>query len=423
MSPKLKIPTKNSLKGLKIFCTKCKLKNPKCNHYDKHRFRMHVYVPNNPKKELTKVLNALDYKSAFDEGYKFKKEMEACNYKRPNNKPLIKSYTLPSAILKYYQYLSGSHELAHLQKHVSAGYRDECIRYCRYFAQIVKTRVDLEIFDIVETSDIDVANFYTWANDNYSGRTFNKMFNELKAFYKFLIMVEKIKMENPFETYQSKHIELSEIKSLSKSEFNRIIDAIETGSKFKIDSKGGKKTMYWPQLKEAFKLFLLTGGRREEVLSLRWCQIQHYEDGLCFFNIDNLKVNRANKTKIVKTESKKKLIAVNGDLMDLLIELGYENKKNSVDYIIYPDRNCTIKTLMDRISKSFTHYKQEACIESDVSLKNLRKTYITWLRVIMDKQTGLLSSHSSEEILERHYIDPKILSAVEKAILKLKVFG
>ena len=79
MSPKLKIPAKNSLKGLKIFCTKCKLKNPKCNHYDKHRFRMHVYVPNNPKKELTKVLNALDYKSAFDEGYIFKKEMEACD--------------------------------------------------------------------------------------------------------------------------------------------------------------------------------------------------------------------------------------------------------------------------------------------------------------------------------------------------------
>ena len=64
--------------------------------------------------------------------------------------------------------------------------------------------------------------------------------------------------------------------------------------------------------------------------------------------------------------------------MDLLIELGYEDKKNSTNYIIYPDRNCTIQTLMDRISKSFTHYKQEAFINSDVSLKSLRKTYITW---------------------------------------------
>jgi integrase len=423
MSFKLKIPTKNSLKGLKIFCTKCKLKNPKCNHYDKHRFRMHVYVPNNPKKELTKVLGALDYKTAFDEGYAFKKEMEACNFERPNTNQLFKKYTLPSAILKYYQYLSGSHELAHLQKNVSSAYRDECIRYCRYFLNVVKQRVDIEKFDVIETTDIDVANFYTWANDKYSGKTFNKMLNELKAFFRFLIKVEKIKMENPFETYQPKQVELSEIKSLSKSEFNRIIDAIETGSKFKIDSKGGKKTMYWPQLKEIFKLFLLTGGRREEVLSLRWCQLKSYEDGLCFFNIDNLKVNRANKTKVVKSKSKKRLIAVNNDLMDLLIELGYEHKKNTTDFIIYPERTCTIKTLMDRISKSFTHYKEQANVNSEVSLKNLRKTYITWLRVVMDKQTGLLSSHSSEEVLERHYIDPTVLSAVEKAVLKLKVFG
>jgi hypothetical protein len=91
---------------------------------------------------------------------------------------LFKKYTLPSAILKYYQYLSGSHELAHLQKNVSSAYRDECIRYCRYFLNVVKQRVDIEKFDVIETTDIDVANFYTWANDKYSGKTFNKMLNE-----------------------------------------------------------------------------------------------------------------------------------------------------------------------------------------------------------------------------------------------------
>lgn len=45
------------------------------------------------------------------------------------------------------------------------------------------------------------------------------------------------------------------------------------------------------------------------------------------------------------------------------------------------------------------------------------------LQDILDKQTGLLSSHSSDEILERHYIDPTVLTAAEKAILKLRVFG
>lgn len=423
MIGKLKIPKRNSLKGLKIFCTKCKLKNPNCNHYDKHRYRMHVYVPGTEKKELTKVLNALDYKSAFDEGYAFKKEMEACNYKRENVLPLTKSYTLPSAILKYYQYLSGNHEMAHLQKNVGSNYRDECIRYCRYFLRIVGERVDVKSFDVVDTLDIDVANFYRWADDKYAGKTFNKMLNELKAFYNFLIKVEKIKMENPFETYHTKHVELSEIKSLSKSEFVKIIESIETGPKFKYDSKGGRKNMYWPQLEEAFKLFLFTGGRREEVLSLRWSQLQDYEDGLRFFVVDNLKVNRTNKSKNTNRKIKKRMIAVNQDLMEVLLKLGYEQKKHCSDYIIYPERTCSVKTLMDRISKSFTHYKQVAGIESEISLKNLRKTYITWLRVVMEKQTGLLTSHASDEILERHYIDPEVLSAVEKAVLSLKVFG
>jgi len=423
MSGKLKIPTRNSLKGLKVFCTRCKLKNPKCNHYDKHRFRMHVHVSGTSKKELTKVLNALDYKTAFDEGYEFKKQMIACDYKKQKFAPLSKSYTLPSAILKYYQYLDGNHELAHLQKNVSTGYRDECIRYCRYFVKIVSERIDVISFDVIDTSDIDVANFYKWADSKYSGKTFNKMLNELKAFYNFLIKVEKIKMDNPFETYNTKQVELSEIKSLSKSEFNQIIESIEQGQKFKIDSKGGRKNMYWPQLKEAFKLFLLTGGRREEVLSLRWSQLQDYDDGLRFFVTDNLKVNRTTKSKNSNRKVKKRMIAVNQDLMDVLIELGYEEKKNTSGYIIYPDRTCTVKTLMDRISKSFTHYKKVAGIKNEISLKNLRKTYITWLRVVMDRQTGVLSSHASEEILERHYIDPTVLSAVEKAVLKLKVFG
>jgi integrase len=423
MSGKLKIPTRNSLKGLKVFCTRCKLKNPKCNHYDKHRFRMHVHVPGTSKKELTKVLDALDYKTAFDEGYEFKKQMIACDYKKQSFAPISKSYTLPSAILKYYQYLNGNHELAHLQKNVSTGYRDECIRYCRYFVKIVGQRVDIKSFDVTDTSDIDVANFYRWADNKYAGKTFNKMFNELKAFYNFLIKVEKIKMGNPFETYHTKQVELSVIKSLSKSEFNQIIEAIENGPSFKTDSKGGTKNMYWPQLKEAFKLFLLTGGRREEVLTLKWSELHVYEDGLCFFEIENLKVNRSNNTKNVNSKIVKRVIAVNKDLMELLLELGYEEKKNTSDFIIYPDRSCTVRTLMDRISKSFTHYKQVARINSDVSLKNLRKTYFTWLRVVMDKQTGLLSSHSTDEILQRHYIDPKVLSAVEKAVLKLKVFG
>lgn len=41
----------------------------------------------------------------------------------------------------------------------------------------------------------------------------------------------------------------------------------------------------------------------------------------------------------------------------------------------------------------------------------------------MGTDTGLLTSHSNERVLERYYFDPKILSAIEIGITKIKVFG
>lgn len=41
----------------------------------------------------------------------------------------------------------------------------------------------------------------------------------------------------------------------------------------------------------------------------------------------------------------------------------------------------------------------------------------------MGTDTGLLTSHSNEGVLERYYIDPKVLSAVEMGAMKIKVFG
>lgn len=72
---------------------------------------------------------------------------------------------------------------------------------------------------------------------------------------------------------------------------------------------------------------------------------------------------------------------------------------------------------MDKVSKSFTHYRNGAGIDKDVSLKNLRKTYITWVNQTMGNETGLLTSHSTQEVLERFYLDPKVLSAIERGAL------
>jgi hypothetical protein len=41
----------------------------------------------------------------------------------------------------------------------------------------------------------------------------------------------------------------------------------------------------------------------------------------------------------------------------------------------------------------------------------------------MHKDTGILSSHSTKEVLERHYLDPIILTTIEKGVLEIQIFG
>jgi hypothetical protein len=64
-----------------------------------------------------------------------------------------------------------------------------------------------------------------------------------------------------------------------------------------------------------------------------------------------------------------------------------------------------------------------AGIKKDISLSNLRKTYLTWHHQVLGDDTGLVSSHSTTQVLEKYYLDPKVLTAVEISALKVRVFG
>lgn len=417
--PKLKLP-KKSFKGIKINCSKCKNDNPTCNHYDSLKYKVRVHVPGTKNKTKSKVLNSLVYEEAVKEAIDFRNELIANDYIQIDQIEEGNDYSIADAILKYNQYLSGQHEYAHKVKNVSNGHKDEAMRFCRYFCSTLKGIKDIEITRIIDVKQMDVARFYTWLN-GYGERYFNKGFNHLKAFFNFLIEVEEIPMNNPFKVYVPKKVKKANIYTLEKEEFEAIISAIETCDPISIQGKE-RKNMYKSYLKDGFKLFLLTGGRREEVVNLKWKDIYITTKGIKFFKINNLKVERQTGEEFTKH------IPINTDLFNVLLEFGYEEKKHTDEFILFPERinksrPVKDKTMMDAMSKGFTHYKKAAKINKEVSLKNLRKTYITWVHAVMQKDTGILSSHSTEEILERHYIDPTILTKIEEGALKIKIFG
>ncbi len=423
MSGKLKLP-KKTIVGLKVFCTTCKVKNPNCKHYDKHRYRMHIHIPNTKRGERSKVLKALTYDEALDEALAFSKEIIANNYEV--TKPVTEgnNYSLADAIMKYYQYLGGIHQHAHKRKNVSSDYQKECYRYCKFFADVVKKGKDITRTLAADTSQNEVAAFYIWAEERYNPKTFNKAMAVVKAFFDFLIDVEKVKMENPFEVYVTKRVEKKNPRSLTVNEFQKILEAVDSADPIQqLNGRGEKKNMYRPYLKNAFRLFLLTGGRREEVVSLKWNQILITMDGIKFFQYPNLKVVRQKRAKNIQSETAPRYVPINSDLFTLLNEMGYEALKNSDSYVLFPERVVNHKTLMNNISKAFTHYRVAAGVDKEVSLSDLRKTHISWVHAVLNKDTRVLSSHTSNAVLQDNYIDRTVLSAIEKCALEVKIFG
>jgi integrase len=227
-------------------------------------------------------------------------------------------------------------------------------------------------------------------------------------------------MKNPFAIYVPKTVIKGDIHALTKDEFEEILNVIDTAPKTTTKgSKRTKTTMYHPWLKDGFKLLLLLGGRREEIVMLRWSDIFVTENGTKFFILNNLKMDR-----ILKRTAPKKYVPINADLEELLIKLGMNDKSKMNDYVLFPERgNMKVKTIMSILTKSFTYYKRATGISKKITLKNLRKTYITWVENYMGKDTGKLTSHATGEVIDKYYLDPTILSVVERGALDIKIFG
>lgn len=415
---KLILP-KNAHKGLKIFCKKCNEDNSKCKHYDNQTYRVRIHVPGSKSTVKTRVISATDYDDAVIEAIAFKKELNSNNFKTiESTLDEGNDYSILDACIKYNQYLNGESYYAHLKKNISKEYKKELIRYCSYFCENVKKSKNIEASRIKDINIKDVSSFYLWAETHYQEKSFNKCMAGLKGFFEFLINIEEVVMKNPFRVYEAKEVVSPEVDAITKKEFDSILKAVDDFCPMlQLGGKGQRKNMYRPFLKHAFRLFLLTGCRREEVVRFRWSDIYATDEKVKLLKVENLKVQR-----ITKKQNVHKTVPITVELMDLLIEMGYEEKHTTTEYILHPDRDLGLKSLMDLLSKSFTYYWKSTKVNKDHSLKTLRKTYLTWVEKSMGKDTKILSSHSTDGVLKKYYIDPKVLSVIEKGALEIKIF-
>ena len=418
---KLTLP-RNPHKGLKIFCKTCRVDNSKCRHYDRQVYRVRIHIPGTKNATKSLYLEAKNYNDAIIECALFEKELIQNGFEKVKqiDSVSLTDYSIGDAVVKYREYMQGESKYAHLKKSLTQEHIDECVRFCWKLVENVALTKNIKRTRPTDIKIEDVSNLYKWAEQNYSPTTFNKCFNAIRTFFEFLIDIENIEMKNPFRKFIPKVVTPSNIDIITEDEFNQILGAVDTYNPYiTLRGKGEKKNMFKPFLKDGFKLFLLTGGRREEVVDLKWSDIYSTPQGIKLFIFDNLKVNRIKKD----SKERKKYIGINADLEDFLIELGMNEKIGKDEYILSPNRDRITKTMMSDLSKGFTHYKNGAGIKKDISLSNLRKTYLTWHHQVLGDDTGLVSSHSTTHVLDKYYLDPKVLTAVEISALKVRVFG
>ncbi|MCT4582961.1 MAG: hypothetical protein N4A35_16230 [Flavobacteriales bacterium] len=87
--------------------------------------------------------------------------------------------------------------------------------------------------------------------------------------------------------------------------------------------------------------------------------------------------------------------------------MDYLENKNSGKYLIATNDSAKRKTLIDKVSKAFTHFWKLTGIDKELQLKNLRKTYLTSLANHFGDAANLISDHADIKVLKKHYINNK----------------
>ena len=410
----LRVPAKHNRSGIKIKCLKCKyqvsetckLKGTKlvsCDHKERHRFNLVVHVPNTINTRKMKLLQTKDFNTALDELIKFKAELKNNNYHKVVKVEPKESTTTFIAFSKaYLDAISGINTHKHLIRKRSRHYITETKLAIERFVMVLKRKgYTINMLELNQIGDDEVEFYHEYLIEELklSIVTYNKHFVILKAFFNWVIKTKHYNVINPFT-----HAELTFIKRdttiITREEYIGLMDATTYDNGWGYHS-GQKRNLFKNWLPFAFRLGLETGGRAEEIISLRWCDLMEIEKGVPVFGISNLKVNRIKFG--YDTGKYIRYIPVTKSLKKLLNDLGFAEKQGSDRYLLDREDGMTDDYMMKTMSRGFTHFIKKVT-DRKIQFKDLRKTYITRLTLQVGDKAKLFTGHSNDAVLKNHYL-------------------
>lgn len=354
----------------------------------------------------TRDLTSLDYDTAVKELLDFKEELSnPFKFITPEPKVEIKPELLKECVMMYSDWLENIDVPKHQQVVRSKGYVKSTIRYVLNFTDFLQaSKVNLNTFKIYDLTDAIVGKYYEYLEPLCkSASTHNHNIKALKNFNSYLIDKKGYLIPNYFKDINQQYENANPI-SVNDADFIKLLNAISDVDSVHTFETGERKNMYRPYTRDAIELVAFTGMRIEESMILKYSDIVLDANGKIHHLIGtDLKFDRAHNWNNSK-EPKKVLIPYSKELEGLLIRLNYKENLGFDKYLIAGDLKIKRKTIADQLSDSFSFYKKKAGISSNITLKNMRKTFLTKLHT----KTGFVESmgyQRSAKVTLGNYID------------------
>ncbi len=404
---------------LRVVCNKCgfeihtkKKLETDCKHpNENHRYKIVVTIGKTGKKK-TKTLETRDYLEATNEVVKFKRLLQAPIIEVLNNTD-SKVDLLIDCMAMYIDYLHGNEELYQNRKDVSKSYANDCVRYLKEFKKFLEKDLKLPAEELaVDFVNDKIVSKYCEYIDNMdkSLKTLQKYITTMKTFYNYLIDIKKYDIKNYFTKVTIKGINRTNKKEPKTEIVNfitlyRIIPFVTRENGWTIFKTGCRRNMFRPYLVDGFRLGLLIGRRCTEICYMKWSDIKYNSEAGTGYMI----VLDSKSTQLSKTKTEKYAFSpITKQLMELLIELGYEKYKGQDRYIIASDDKSDRKNISKNLSKWFSHFVKFINHDMHLMFKGLRKNYITMLdihRMGGNIRTEDITGHSNFDVIDNHYLD------------------
>ena len=416
-----RVPEKFNRCGIKIKCLKCdfqiskicKMKGTRletCEHQDKHKYQAIVCIPNTKNSRSTRLLIADTFEEALIEGTKFRNELKQNNYQKvivKKEKESVKS--ILSFATKYIDMMSGVNTHRHLIRNRSSAYISESARVITRFLEALKNNgYNIEKLGINSIGNDEVEFFHDYLIDKINtGKTYyNKHFVIMKTFFNWVIENENYNIKNPFSRAELS-FEKKEKTIINKEEFDNLLSVISYDNGWESLKANRRRNHFKPWIKDAIRFAIETGIRREELFWVKWNDVEEIEKGVRVIKINNLKVNRIqfgkDKGKYVRH------IPVTQSLLVLLKELGLDNKTGSKEFIFQRNESASVKNMMNNLSIAFGHFIKQVT-NRKIEFKDLRKTYITKLVLVLGDKAKMFTGQTNNEIIKDHYLSEAYLA-------------